>query len=110
MKNQDLYAGLIRLHILYHAAKGEVFGLGIIQELSRHKYEISPGTIYPMLHRMQLRGYLTSREHRKGRAIRRSYRATAAGRAALATRHGKFRNSSPSFLRSDVARSPVSAI
>lgn len=84
MQNQDLYAGLIRLHILHHAAEGEVFGLGIIQELRRHGYEISPGTIYPMLHRMQRRGYLTSRERREGRAIRRSYRATAAGRTALA--------------------------
>lgn len=83
MKNQDLYAGLIRLHILHHAADGEVFGLGIIQELRRHGYEISPGTIYPMLHRMQKHGYLTSKERRRGRVIRRSYRATAAGRAAL---------------------------
>lgn len=83
MKNQDLYAGLIRLHILHHAAEGEVFGLGIIQELRRHGYEISPGTIYPMLHRMQLHGYLASTQRREGRAIRRSYRATAAGRRAL---------------------------
>lgn len=83
MKDQDLYAGLIRLHILHHAAEGEVFGLGIIQELRRHGYEVSPGTIYPMLHRMQRHGYLTSRRRRDGRSIRRSYSATAAGRAAL---------------------------
>ena len=91
MKSQDLYAGLIRLHILHHSSEGEVFGLGIIRELRRHGYEIGPGTIYPMLHRMQLRGYLTSRERREGRTIRRSYRATAAGRAALADSKRKVR-------------------
>lgn len=84
MKNQDLYAGLIRLHILHHAAEGEIFGLGIINELRRHGYELSPGTIYPMLHRMERRGYLVSKQRRNGRSIRRSYRATASGRAALA--------------------------
>jgi DNA-binding PadR family transcriptional regulator len=84
MKNQDLYAGLIRLHILHHAAEGEVFGLGIINELQRHGYDLSPGTIYPMLHRMQLKGYLVSKERKLGRSIRRSYRATAAGKVVLA--------------------------
>jgi hypothetical protein len=53
------------------------------RELSQVEYELSPGTVYPMLHRMQRHGYLTSRERRDGRSIRRSHRATAAGRAAL---------------------------
>jgi hypothetical protein len=31
-----LYAGLIRFHILNHAAREGVFGLGMIGELARH--------------------------------------------------------------------------
>ncbi|MCZ7648614.1 MAG: PadR family transcriptional regulator [Planctomycetota bacterium] len=82
--SQELLAGLIRLHILHHAAQEEIFGLGIIEELRRHGYELSPGTLYPMLHKMEERGYLVSRERRKGKQARRVYRATAAGRRALA--------------------------
>ncbi|MCV5067338.1 hypothetical protein OFP61_18835, partial [Escherichia coli] len=31
MTDKDLYGGLIRLHILHHAAEEPVFGLGIIE-------------------------------------------------------------------------------
>ena len=44
--HQDFYASLIRLHILHHACEGEVFGLWLIEELGRHGYKLSPGTMY----------------------------------------------------------------
>ena len=91
MKHNDLYSGLIRLHILHHAVEGEIFGLGIIEELRRHGYSLSPGTLYPLLHRLEERGYLASRKRREGRRIRRTYRATAAGRAALRASRAKVR-------------------
>ena len=83
MRHQDLYSGLIRLHILHHAAEQEIFGLGIIVELRRHGYDLSAGTLYPMLHRLEERGYLASRRRREGRQWRRFYRATTTGKAAL---------------------------
>ena len=49
-RNQELYIGLVRLHVLHHAAEGSIFGLGIIEELGRHGYRLGPGTIYPVLH------------------------------------------------------------
>ncbi len=67
MTDKDLYGGLIRLHILHHAAEEPVFGLGIIEELRRHGYEMSAGTVYPMLHGLEKKGYLTSRHERTGR-------------------------------------------
>src|SRR5881396_3764985 len=82
--DQDLYGGLIRLHILHHAAERPVFGLGIIEELARHGYKLSPGTLYPILHGLERKGYLRSSEHRDGRRIRRVYEATPAGKKALA--------------------------
>jgi DNA-binding PadR family transcriptional regulator len=91
MKREDLWRGLIRLHILHHAAEGEVFGLAIIRELRRHSYDVSPGTIYPMLHRMERAGYLVSGSVRSGRSARRSYRATKEGRVALAEARRKVR-------------------
>lgn len=84
MTHTDLYGGLIRLHVLYHAAKEPIFGLGIIEELARHGYKLSAGTLYPLLHAMEQKGYLRSSRHQPGRHVRRVYRITPAGRRALA--------------------------
>lgn len=83
MTDKDLYGGLIRLHILHHAAEEPIFGLGIIEELRHHGYEISAGTLYPMLHGMEKKGYLISRHERIGRRDRRLYEITGQGRVAL---------------------------
>ncbi len=83
MTDKDLYGGLIRLHILHHAAEAPIFGLGIIEELRRHGYEISAGTLYPMLHGLEKKGYLVSRLERTGRRDRRVYEITGQGRVAL---------------------------
>ncbi|MBU9211655.1 PadR family transcriptional regulator [Burkholderia multivorans] len=83
MNDKDLYGGLIRLHLLHHAAEEPIFGLGIIEELRRHGYEISAGTLYPMLHGLEKKGYLTSRQERTGRRGRRVYEITELGRVAL---------------------------
>lgn len=82
MKHQELFKGLIRLHILHHASKSEFFGRWMIQELAHHGYTLSPGTLYPMLHAMERGGYLKSRKQQLGRTFRRIYRATALGREA----------------------------
>lgn len=81
--DQDLYGGLIRLHILHHAAKGPVFGLWFIEELGRHGYKLSPGTLYPLLHSLERKGYLRSISERSGKTLRRMYQATPQGRKAL---------------------------
>lgn len=80
---RDLYSGLIRLHILHHAVEGPIFGLEMAEELARHGYRISLGTLYPLLHGMEKKGYLRSTEKRIGQSIRKVYRATALGRKAL---------------------------
>jgi DNA-binding PadR family transcriptional regulator len=83
MIDRNLYTGLIRLHILHHAAEGPIFGQAMIDELSRHGYRLSAGTLYPILHGMERYGYLRSRAIQKNGRSRRVYRATAAGRKAL---------------------------
>jgi DNA-binding PadR family transcriptional regulator len=79
----ELLSGLIRLHILHHAAEGGVYGQWMIDELGRHGYRISAGTLYPMLHGLERKGFLKSSIARSGRRRRRVYRATAKGRQAL---------------------------
>ncbi len=83
MDGREFYSSLIRLHILHHAAQEPIFGLGIIEELGRHGYRISAGTLYPMLHDMERKGYLTSIEEKSGRQTRRFYRATELGKLRL---------------------------
>ena len=91
MSEKELYSGLIRLHILHHAAKGPIYGNWVIEELQRHGYKLSPGTLYPILHGLEQKGYLRSSRKRDGRQLRRFYRATPAGRKALATAKVKVR-------------------
>ena len=89
--DRDLYSGLIRLHVLHHAAEEPIFGLGMIEELARHGYKISPGSLYPLLHGLEAKGYLRSTEIRNGKSRRKIYRATALGRKALAGAEHKVR-------------------
>ncbi|MGA3063739.1 MAG: PadR family transcriptional regulator [Methylocystis sp.] len=91
MHDKYLYAGLIRLHVLHHAAKEPIYGLAMIEELERHGYKISAGTLYPILHGLEGKGYVTSTEERSGSAARRVYRATPAGAKALAAAKLKVR-------------------
>jgi PadR family transcriptional regulator PadR len=90
-KHQEFLAGLIRLHILHHAVEGEFFGNWMIEELRGHGYRIGPGTLYPMLHGLERKGYLRSRTEGAGRRARRHYRATRQGRAALGVATAKVR-------------------
>jgi len=89
--DRDLYSGLLRLHVLHHAVHEPIFGLGMIDELARHGYRISPGSLYPLLHGLEKKGYLRATVQRKGRSQRRVYRATPVGRKVLAAAKSKVR-------------------
>jgi DNA-binding PadR family transcriptional regulator len=91
MADQDLYSGLVRLHILHHAAHEPVFGLGMIRELQRHGYRISPGTLYPLLHRLEKKGYIASESQVVRGKIRKFYTATPRGMRALESAKAKVR-------------------
>jgi PadR family transcriptional regulator, regulatory protein PadR len=91
VRDQELLSGLVRIHILYHACKEPIFGLGMIEELQSHGYKLSAGTLYPMLHGLETRGLLRSEKIRLGRRSRRVYRATASGRKTLAKAREKVR-------------------
>ena len=89
--DRDLYSGLIRLHILHHAVEEPIFGLAMAEELARHGYDISAGTLYPLLHRLEKKGYLRSARVRNGKSFRKIYRATPLGRGALKAAKSKIR-------------------
>jgi len=74
-----------KVHILHHAAITPVYGLWMMEELRRHGYRISPGTLYPLLRRMEKYGWLKSEGKQDApRRQRRCYRLTKPGRDVLA--------------------------
>jgi PadR family transcriptional regulator len=89
--DRELYSGLIRLHVLHHASEEPIFGLGMAEELARHGYRISPGTLYPLLHGLERKGYLRASKQHQGRSRRTVYRATPQGRRALRAAKSKVR-------------------
>jgi DNA-binding PadR family transcriptional regulator len=89
--DRELYAGLIRLHVLHHANERPVYGAWIIEELSHHGYSLSPGTLYPLLHGLEKKGYLRSRKIREGKLVRRVYSITPKGKNVFAAAKEKVR-------------------
>ena len=86
MHHHDLPSGFVRLHVLHHAAEGEIYGQWTIEELARHGFKLSSGTLYPMLHAMEKKVHLVSREDQggPGERRRRCYGVTDYGREGLA--------------------------
>ena len=101
--DRDLYSGLIRLHILHHAAEEPIFGLGMAEELARHGYRISPGTLYPLLKGLERKGYLRSWEESAGKSRRRVFRATRKGQQALRAAKKKIKELFAEIVGGDAA-------
>jgi DNA-binding PadR family transcriptional regulator len=80
---REFLRGAVRLHILHHATRGEVHGAWMATELAEHGYRISPGSLYPTLHKMEAEGLLRSSQQVIDGRVRRSYVATAKGRRVL---------------------------
>src|SRR5436190_3805571 len=81
--NRLFFAGFIRLHILYHADKEPLCGVEIMEELQRHGYDLSPGTLYPILRWLHEAGCVLGKEvvaDKRGKNLR----ITAGGRKVLA--------------------------
>lgn len=79
----ELQRAAIVLHVLHHAEREPIHGAWMGQELASHGYPLSPGTLYPTLHRMERDGLLVSAQVVVDGRSRRIYRATSAGVTAL---------------------------
>ena len=88
---RHFFGGFVRLHILYHAADESICGVGMIEELQRHGYKLSPGTLYPILHHLGEAGYLTCEDVTVAGKRRKNYRITKKGRKLLANAQNKLR-------------------
>jgi DNA-binding PadR family transcriptional regulator len=81
---REILIGFWKVHILHHAAEGPLVGQWMLQELREHGYRVSPGSLYPVLQRMEKNGWLRSKADRKaGPKARREYSLTPLGRKVL---------------------------
>jgi PadR family transcriptional regulator PadR len=81
---REILLGFWKIHILHHASEQPVVGQWMLAELRRHGYDISPGTLYPLLKRMERNRWLTCEvEPGGGPRSRRYYHLTREGRAVL---------------------------
>jgi DNA-binding PadR family transcriptional regulator len=87
----EFFLGFIKIHILHHAAEQPVYGLWLIEELDRHGYKLSPGSLYPILHSLEKEKYLKCQRKVIEGKIRKYYRTTAKGQKALTEAKGKIK-------------------
>ena len=88
---RDLLLGFVKVHLLYHASQGPIYGSGISAELERHGYRLSPGTLYPVLHSLNAANFLEREDHVVGGKVRKYYRTTPLGEQALKEARSKIR-------------------
>jgi DNA-binding PadR family transcriptional regulator len=81
--DREILLSFWKVHILHHAGEEPIYGQWIITELRRHGYEISPGTLYPLLQRLVRHGWLNVTVQGGGRRARRDYRLTPKGKRSL---------------------------
>jgi DNA-binding PadR family transcriptional regulator len=81
--DREIRLAFWKLHVLHHAGQGSVYGWWLLRELAAHGHHLSPGTLYPVLARMEANGWLRARAARSPKG-RKSYTITAAGRRVLA--------------------------
>lgn len=80
---RKFFLGFIQIHILHHAKKDPFYGVWMIDELREHGYDMSPGTLYPLLHTMTSKGLLEKEEKTVEGKIRKYYKITSLGNGVL---------------------------
>ncbi|HAE61926.1 MAG TPA: PadR family transcriptional regulator [Eubacteriaceae bacterium] len=81
---RKFFLGFIQIHILHHAKKEPLYGAWMIKELENHGYDMSPGTLYPLLHGMEEKGLLDREDLLVSGKIRKYYTITPLGKEVLA--------------------------
>ncbi|CDQ41581.1 MULTISPECIES: PadR family transcriptional regulator [Virgibacillus] len=80
---RKLFLGFIQIHILHHAKEEPIYGSWMLEELHEHGYEISAGTLYPILHNMEKDQLLNREDVNINGKIRKYYRITDKGDSVL---------------------------
>lgn len=84
---RELKRGSLELIVLHLLAPGEAYGYEIVTKLTEQTngaLEVTDGTLYPVLYRLERAGFVTVRWETQERGVpRKYYRMTGAGREEL---------------------------
>lgn len=80
---REFFLGIIKIHILFHASQAPVYGTELMEELGRHGYSVSPGTLYPILHSLEKEDLVSSYRKNENGKLRRYYQITQKGLTSL---------------------------
>ncbi|MFB5193033.1 PadR family transcriptional regulator [Alicyclobacillus fastidiosus] len=80
---RKLFLGFIQIHILHHAKIEPIYGMWMLEELAHHGYNMSAGTLYPVLHTMEKEGLLLREDRLVEGKIRKYYTTTSLGAEVL---------------------------
>ncbi|WP_067841797.1 PadR family transcriptional regulator [Amphibacillus sediminis] len=80
---RKFFLGFIQIHILHHAKEEPFYGAWMIEELKEHGYDMSPGTLYPILHSMSEKNLLKKENRTVQGKIRKYYSITELGETIL---------------------------
>ena len=83
MRVNDFFSSFIKVHILHHCEKEEIYGIWMMKELEEHGYTISPGALYPIFKNLEKSGLIKSRAVQDGKTKRKFYRLTSKGKKEL---------------------------
>ena len=84
--NKNLISGSTTLLILRLLEEKDLYGYEMIELLrqrSKNVFELKAGTLYPLLHSLEVKGFLTSYESEANGKIRKYYQITKSGRRFL---------------------------
>ena len=76
--------GLLKLFVLSSCEDSPAYGFEIAKELRLLGYDISQGTLYPVLNKLEKAGYLTRSSDVVNGRVRHYYELTSEGKACLA--------------------------
>ena len=84
--DRSLVSGSMALLVMKLLEEQDMYGYQMIATLkkrSNNVFELKAGTLYPLLHGMESKGYLTSYEQEEGGKTRKYYGLTREGRKVL---------------------------
>ena len=107
---RDFFLGFVKVHVLHHANRGPIYGVWFLEELARHDYHLSPGTLYPLLHGLEASGYLEREDRVVDGKVRKYYKITPDGEVVLNEAREKMRELVDELLENDADHGPLPAM
>jgi PadR family transcriptional regulator, regulatory protein PadR len=101
---RDFFLGFVKVHVLHHASREPIYGVWFLEELARHGYHLSPGTLYPLFHDLEATGYLKREDRVVEGKVRKYYAITPQGERALGEARDRIRELVDEIMEDDGGR------